>query len=129
LSPIFYSKPEKLSEEERNIVYIEELEREMNNGGFSQFFFNSSGDYTEELIHALKMVGSIKFLKLVESAKAEFPNSIIPKDKKERQEILESIQEKVNPVWDTLVSEFYMYEEDIYALMLAYISKNIGKLR
>lgn len=38
LSPIFYSKPEKLSKEEKTIVYIEELEREVNNGGFSQFF-------------------------------------------------------------------------------------------
>ncbi len=27
LSPIFYSNPVKLTEEERNIVYIEELER------------------------------------------------------------------------------------------------------
>ena len=129
LSPIFYSKPEKLSDEEKTIVYIEELEREVNNGGFSQFFFNSSGDYTEELIQALKKIGSTKFLKLVESAKAEFPNSYVPKDRKERQGILGSIEEKANPVWNALDSEFYKYEEDIYTLMLAYISKNIGKFR
>jgi hypothetical protein len=129
LSPIFYSKPEKLSEEERNIIYIEELEREVNNGGFSQFFFNSSGDYTEELIQALKAVGSINFCKLVESAKAEFPNSYVPKIRGERQEILGSIEEKANPVWDGLNTEFYKYEEDIYTLMLSYISKNIRKFR
>ncbi|OQA19787.1 MAG: hypothetical protein BWY63_01649 [Chloroflexi bacterium ADurb.Bin360] len=129
LSPVFYSNPEKLSEEERNIVYIEELEREVNNGGFSQFFFNSSGDYTEELIQALKKIGSTKFLQLVESAVAEFPNSHVPKDRSERQEILDSIEDRADPVWDALDAEFYKYEEDIYALMLAYISNNIGKFR
>jgi len=107
LSPIFYSEPEKLSKEEKVIVYIEELEREVNNGGFNQFFYNSSGDFTEEVIQALKEIGSTKFLNLVEFAKAQFPNSYVPKDRMERQQILEKIENTASPMWDKLNSEFY----------------------
>jgi Domain of unknown function (DUF4375) len=129
LAPIFYSEPEKLSDEEKVIVYIGELEREVNNGGFSQFFFNTSGDYTEEVIQSLQKIGSIKFLSLAESAKAQFPNFIVPADKAERRQILEEIDEDANNKWNDLDNEFYQYEEDIYSLMSSYIERNIEKFR
>ncbi len=129
LSQIFYSEPEKLSDEEKVIVYIEELEREVNNGGFSQFFNNSSGDYTEEVIQSLRKVGSVNFLRLVESAKSQFPNSFVPVDSTERQQILEEIENDASETWDRLDSEFYQYDEDIYALMIGYIESNVEKFR
>lgn len=129
LSPIFYSQPEKLSDEEKVIVYIEELEREVNNGGFSQFFSNSSGDYTEEVIQSLRKIDSVKFLRLVESAKSQFPNSFVPVGRAERQQILEEIENNASETWDRLDSEFYQYEEDIYALMIGYIERNVEKFR
>jgi len=129
LTPVFYSEPEKPSDEEKVIVYIEELEREVNNGGFSQFFFNTSGDYTEEVIQSLQKIGSIKFLSLAESAKAQFPSSIVPADKAERRQILEEIDEDANDKWNDLDDEFYQYEEDIYSLMSSYIERNIEKFR
>ena len=129
LSPIFYSEPEKLSDEEKTIVYIEELEREINNGGFNQFFYNSSGGYTEQIIDALRKIGSTKFLKIVENASAQFPNSLVPKDDTERQKLLEKIGSQANAVWNELDSEFFQYEEDIYSLMRNYIDKNVEKFR
>jgi adenosylmethionine-8-amino-7-oxononanoate aminotransferase len=68
LSKIFYSNPDKLTNSEKNIVYIEELEREINNGGFNQYFFNSSGNYATETINALKLIVSKIFLQLLEEA-------------------------------------------------------------
>jgi hypothetical protein len=129
LTPIFYSRPESISEEEKVLVYIEELEREVNNGGFYQFFFNSSGDYTEEAVQSLRKIGSVKFLNLLESAIAQFPNSFVPKDSVERQRILKSIEDEAKSVWNSLDSEFYKYKEDIYTLMLTYIANNIEKFR
>ena len=129
LTPIFYKSPNKLTEQEKMIVYIEELEREVNNGGFNQFFFNSSGNYTDGVVQALKNIGSIKFLNLVESAIAQFPNSEVPKNRQQRQAILEKIDGEANPIWNTLNKEFYKYEEDIYGLLRAYISKNIKHFR
>lgn len=129
LTPIFYSAPEKLSMEEKTIVFIEALEREINNGGFSQFFFNSSGDFVAETVEALKKVGSSKFLALLEAAIAQFPGSYIPKDQGERQDILDTLENDAEPVWQKLESEFYRYEENIYDLMVGYISSNIKKFR
>lgn len=129
LTPIYYSKPDKLSDEEKTIVYIEALEREINNGGFSQFFFNSSGDDTEETVRALRNVGSKKFLGLLISAIEQFPNAYVPKDPVERQHILERVEATARQTWNDLDTEFYKYEEDLYSLMRNYMLANIKSFR
>ncbi len=50
-------KGEKLSEVELTILAIEAFEREINNGGFSQFFYNSSVEYTPIIVNCLKNIG------------------------------------------------------------------------
>ena len=129
LSPIFYKNPEKLSFSEKNIVYIMELEREVNNGGFYQYFFNSSGSYTIETIEALKIIGSKTFFDLLIKAKNIFPNEIVPKNNNERQKLIFELTEKDKEIWNDLDSEFYKYEEDIYKLLLDYINENINYFR
>ena len=129
LSKEFYTDPSKLSEQEKNIVYIEEMEREVNNGGFNQFFFNTSGDYTNELINSLKEIKSKIFLKIVEEAIMEFPGGIVPSNSDERQKILEEIQERSENKWEKLTQDFFKYEEDLYSLMIKYINENIEKFR
>ncbi|MBN1216196.1 MAG: DMP19 family protein [Candidatus Lokiarchaeota archaeon] len=129
LTPIFYQNPNKLSLPEKNIAIIEELEREINNGGFNQFFFNSAGDYSRNILTALKTIGSTFFLNIFERAIAMFPNSEVPKDRNTRQEFLEKIEEEANPIWEKLDREFYKYEEDIYSLMIDYIKNNINDFR
>ena len=129
LSPIFYSNPEKLSSKEQQIVLIEELEREINNGGFNQFFYNSAGDYAHETIAALREVKSVKFLKTMESAVSLFPDSKVPRNRNEREKILERIENDANPEWDRLDSEFLEYDEDIYSLLIDFIQKNIKDFR
>ena len=49
--------PAGLSAEERVILVIEALEREVNNGGYDQFFTNSSGAYAGEIEAALRSIG------------------------------------------------------------------------
>jgi hypothetical protein len=129
LTPIFYKNPEKLTLSEKNIVYIGELENEVNNGGFHQYFFNSSGNSTMETINALEVIGSKIFLDLLKKAKNKFPNGIVPKDINERQKILLDITEKNEELWYELDQEFYKYEEDIYILLNNYIKNNINDFR
>lgn len=50
-------KGEKLNDVENTILAIEALEREVNNGGFSQFFYNSSVEYTPTIVASLKAIG------------------------------------------------------------------------
>jgi hypothetical protein len=129
LSPIFYKNPDKLTLSEKNIVYIEELEREINNGGFDQYFYNSSGDYAMETINALEIIESKIFLNLLKMAVNKFPNGIVPKDRNERQKILLEITEDNEELWNDLDEEFYKYEEDIYKLLIEYIKNNINDFR
>jgi hypothetical protein len=46
-----------LSDEERIVLAVEALEREVNNGGFSQFFANPSGEYTPIIVNSLLCIG------------------------------------------------------------------------
>lgn len=51
------SRKGSLTPEERVVLAVEAMEREVNNGGFHQFFTNSSGEYAEELPGALDRIG------------------------------------------------------------------------
>jgi len=53
-------KKQKLSQVELDILAIEAMEREVNNGGYHQFFFNSSKEYAAILPAALKRIGCPK---------------------------------------------------------------------
>ncbi len=48
---------EALSREERVVLAVEALEREVNNGGYEQFFLNSSRVYVAEVESALRAIG------------------------------------------------------------------------
>ena len=46
-----------LSKPERVILAVEAIEREVNNGGFLQFFVNSSLEYTKDIVEAFQLIG------------------------------------------------------------------------
>lgn len=54
------------------IYIIWALETEVNNGGYSQFYFNSSGQYYLHLPEALRRVGATQFADLTERANKVF---------------------------------------------------------
>ena len=59
---------ERLTEEERVVLAIEALEREVNNGGYNQLFINSSKEYTPFFVDALNRVGCTKVAELTQQA-------------------------------------------------------------
>jgi hypothetical protein len=59
---------DKLTSEERIILAIEALEREVNNGGYGQFFVNSSRDYTPIIVDALRRIGCPKTAEITKKA-------------------------------------------------------------
>ena len=44
------------------------LEREVRNGGFNQFFYNSSGQFTEMALKSFRLLGAAEYLKILEKA-------------------------------------------------------------
>jgi len=58
----------KMPETLKTVYLINEFESEVNNGGFLQFFTNSSGKYTNETIESLELIGANNTKNLLEKA-------------------------------------------------------------
>jgi len=59
---------ERLSDTELTILAVEALEREVNNGGFSQFFYNSSVEYAPIIVNSLKKINCHEIANLAQNA-------------------------------------------------------------
>ena len=102
----YCKKIEKLNKSQRILIIIENLEREINNGGFNQFYFNSSGNYANETVEYLKKIGANKTTAIVIKANNEWKNGIVPIDRAESKNILEKIEKKANFVWGNVMRSF-----------------------
>ena len=101
------------------------LEAEVNNGGFNQFYCNSSGQFYELLPDALRLIGANKFAELTASA-----NDIYEKEYKKITEhqdgSLEGFSKSYedNPLNDCDDKFFELYnDENLLQLQLDYIRK------
>ena len=61
-------RKEELTQQEKVVLSVEALEREVNNGGFGQFFCNSSRDFVPNIGDALDEIGCPKTGVLVQTA-------------------------------------------------------------
>lgn len=112
---------EKLNEHQRIFFYNQTIEREVNNGGFNQFYYNSSGDHAHETVESLKSIGAGKTAQIVSKANSRFPNAVVPRDRDERNGVLQKIENESNDSWEKLDDDFCKYEEDLNALNMEYI--------
>jgi len=117
-------KIEKLNPSQHTFLFVENLEREINNGGFNQFYFNSSGDFSQETIKALLEIGANKTAEIVKRANSKFKNGDVPKDRTKRQNELELIEKKAEENWNKCDSEFYKYQDNLTELLIAFVIKN-----
>jgi hypothetical protein len=115
---------DKLTEPQRLFYLNQNLEREVNNGGFNQYFINSSGDYAHETLGSLKAIGADITAKLLQKAIDQFPNKKVPQDRDERIELVEQIEEIANEVWEELEQKFFEYNDDLNSLNLDYVSQH-----
>ncbi len=102
------------------------LEAEVNNGGYNQFYFNSSGQYYKLLPEALLLVGAKKFSDLTSKANQTFENEnkTITKDQDGTIEGFSKSYDN-NPL-NKFDDEFYaLYKiEDLQRLQVEYIRKH-----
>ena len=115
---------DKLSEQQKQFYFNQCLEREVNNGGFNQYFSNSSGDYAHLTVQSLKTIGANKTAKILKEAIDQFPDQAVPKERTKRQQVLETIEDKANPFWDKLDQKFYKYEDDLNKLNMEFVKNN-----
>jgi hypothetical protein len=95
-----------LSNPERVFFCVWNLEAEVNNGGFSQYFDKSAGDYAAETPGALKTIGAAGMADLFERAMAVFGAAGLPADREKRLEAIETLPESALERWEELDATF-----------------------
>lgn len=110
------------SSAERYVYAAQALLREVNNGGFAQFFDNASGELGLDLPPALRAIGASPALQaVVDEALARFgqPAAL---DEASRQARLDAL---ASDLWDDLDDAFYALEEDETGRLLDYIATHL----
>lgn len=113
-----------LSGPERVFYITQQLEMEVNNGGFSQFFYNSAGDFSGELAACFHAIGAPRTAAICENALNAFGREV-PADRDERQDMMDELEsDELDEALEACDDDFYAYEEDLNALNYAYVLKH-----
>lgn len=102
------------------------LRAEINNGGFNQFFFNSSGDYAKETGPALHEVGLHDLATMYEQALAAFPG-VPSADVGARRDQMTEVPAKTSALWRGLEDRLYAdhdRDDRSDAALIAYLRKH-----
>jgi len=113
-----------LNVSEKALMAVYELEGEVNNGGFEQYFFNSAGDHAVEAVPGFLRIGAIKMADIVRRALAVYPGDAPSSNREVRWEQTDKIENKAAPIWSALTSEFLAYPENPTYLAFAYCQKH-----
>ena len=113
-----------LSEAERIFYITQTLEMEVNNGGFSQFFYNSSGNFSNELVSAFTAIGANATAAICQKAIAAFGRDI-PVDRDAREKMLDELEsEEIDEILEECDGAFYDYEDNLNDLNYNFVMKN-----
>lgn len=113
-----------LTKGQRVVFLVSLLHYGVTNGGFDQYFFNSSGDLAPEALQALGMIGAPMAQNLLAEAMKQFPDIHYPTSRRARMGIMEQLPEITAAQWNRLDSQFYASNEDIIELVRTFIRNN-----
>ncbi len=103
---------------------IDWMETEINNGGFHQYFFNSTGDHSADTARQLRLIGAVKTAELIERGRALFPGGKPAIDLDERRKQLEPFTLDQHEQLRALEEAFYARDEDLFVLLRTYLEKS-----
>lgn len=115
-----------LTKLEKAILAIESLEREVNNGGYYQFFINSS-EFVADIVDLLKFVGLTKTAEITQRA-IDLLEIDMPITRDKIEEVINNENDVRNKKLCELDDIFLIYEEDISGLLFIYIKNNQNEI-
>lgn len=118
---------ENLSTTELIILAIEGFEREINNGGFDQFFSNSTVEYVPIIVSSLSTIGCGKLASLAQRAIDSLGIDSLDPDSIEDK--IYSEDEKLEDILAELDNQFYTYDEVPAYALFDYIKSNHQSIR
>jgi len=102
----FCSQQKNPTKTEKLILFVEDFENDVMNGGFQQYFENKSEEEQNEVLVNLDEIGAKKSKVLLEKA-------------------LKIFNESKDSSFDKIDSEFFKYEDNIQNLVIKYAEENI----
>jgi HEAT repeat protein len=118
-----------LTQPQQAIYAISILDGEVRNGGFSQYFVNSSGNQASEALRGLELVGAKQTLGIVRQAFQQFGPNGPPRDRQQRARQLAALTKAQDAALDRLNSEYYKSEERLEVKMLLFAIANKDHFR
>lgn len=116
---------DKLTKTERVVALLSAANFEIENGGMSQYFYNSAGEFAAEAIGALREVGALRAAMALQAALSLFPAEVaISGSNSHFCEVLDQVSEDLNK----LTSEFYAESPDVFSRLCAYIESHASEL-
>jgi len=110
-----------LTECDRIILLVWCFAGQVDNGGFAQFFFNSTGAHARETVEALREMGSRVSASLLEQAISLFPDGAVPFDLDERNDVMQAFPAEVGGLFEKLDRDYFANESaEIYARLWRY---------
>ena len=109
--------------EQRYLLAMHWLGAEVANGGFQQFLSNSTAIVWEDAYKGYQAIGSEKLAYLIEEL-IKIYGTVIPFDREERVNILESFSEKKLEEIDTLTDLYYEIEETEWRKVTLWVKAN-----
>ncbi len=118
-----------LTEEEMIVLAVQALDREVNNGGYHQFFTNSSVEYAPIIVGALHRIGCTRVAELTQEAidilEIDGPLTVEAIEQAiHGEKSIESIGGKLEP----LENEIYYSNGDCSYELIAFIKENRDRI-
>ena len=114
----------KLSHPEQVIACLTEVEMEINNGGFDQYYWNSPGDHAREAVAALRELGAEHTATLIADANAVFGAEGPDADRDRRGAQMDGLPQEARDRWFDLDGAFYEYKNNLSQLAAGYIRRH-----
>ena len=120
---------QELTVAEKVFVSVWELEAEVNNGGFLQYFFNSSGDIASHCVLALEKIGALNVAALVRQAIGVFGEFEPSSDLDIRRPQVEGFSDEKKKFLDELDQKFFKRPDNLTELLFDFVEKNRAEIR
>jgi hypothetical protein len=114
---------------QRHYGAVSMLDAEVRNGGFSQYFFNSSGDNWRDALAGLEAMGSKERLAIFSEVLAKFGAAGPSEDREMRMGQLSKIAKAEDALFDPFDSRYYKSTEVIDVMVMRYVLKNPDAFR
>lgn len=114
-----------LSDAEKTVFCIDGLLREMENGGFVQFFHHDVGALALDTLDALERVKARETHALLARLVDFFEDRQVPQDEDERIAIFDQIESEYADEISEIDDRFYDCGENLVGLTLTFVSRNL----